>query len=200
MTAAHLHVLQRYEFLNVSISTSALHQLKSSASNHLLIMYEALSVARIYCSILILNPLRRVGKSLRLHIMTSSHNESSLDSMKFLSLSEVTERKQALEDETKSLEDRQGLLERQKDDMLNINKVFRNWLTHLQKVSELFEPKKPGTYCILGASTVQCSEQALFTSEVSSSNPGLSHSHAKRVDQSSVESSGFSSGAPVSPH
>ena len=82
--------------------------------------------------------------------------------MKFLSLSEVTQRKEVLENETKSLEDRQGLLERQKDDMLNINKVFRNWLTHLQKVSELFEFKKPGRHCTSGASTTQCSEQALL--------------------------------------
>jgi hypothetical protein len=67
----------------------------------------------------------------------SSGNGSgaSLDLLKCLSLSEVIQKKQVLENGRKNLDDRQGLLERQKDDMLNINKVFRNWLTHLQKVT-----------------------------------------------------------------
>ena len=60
--------------------------------------------------------------------------EVSLDLLKCLSLSEVVRKKEALENEKKSLHDRQGLLEKQKDDMLNINKVFKSWLTHLQKV------------------------------------------------------------------
>jgi hypothetical protein len=66
---------------------------------------------------------------------SSDGSESSLGLFKSLSLSEVIQKKEAVENEKKRLDDRQGLLERQKDDMLNINKVFKNWLTHLQKVS-----------------------------------------------------------------
>ena len=60
---------------------------------------------------------------------------SSLCVLKYLSLSGVIQQRESLGNELKDLDDRQGLLEKQKDDMLNINKVFRNWLTHLQKVS-----------------------------------------------------------------
>lgn len=72
--------------------------------------------------------------------MTSANiaEASLLDLLKHMSLSEVVERKKDLENEKQSLDDRQSLLEKQRDAMLNINKTFRNWLTHLQKV-------KPGS-------------------------------------------------------
>ena len=66
---------------------------------------------------------------------SSNGTEAPPDLLKSLSLSEVIQKKDLLENEMKALDDRQGMLEKQKDDMLNINKVFRNWLTHLQKVS-----------------------------------------------------------------
>ncbi|CAB4007400.1 Hypothetical predicted protein [Paramuricea clavata] len=82
--------------------------------------------------------------------MSSSGNgsEASLDLLKCLSLSEVIQKKKALENGRKNLDDRQGLLERQKDDMLNINKVFRNWLTHLQKKVERNNQQLPYLWCI----------------------------------------------------
>ena len=67
---------------------------------------------------------------------SSNGSEVSLNLFKCLSLSEVIRKKEAMENEKTRLDDRQSLLEKQKDDMLNINKVFKSWLTHLQKVDQ----------------------------------------------------------------
>lgn len=58
----------------------------------------------------------------------------SLDVLKCLPLSVTIQYIEALDGEKRILEDRQDVLQGQRNDMLSINKVFQGWLAHLQKV------------------------------------------------------------------
>ena len=79
---------------------------------------------------------------------SSNGSEVSPNLFKCLSLAEVIRKREAVENETKSLDDRQSLLEKQKHDMLNINKVFKSWLTHLQKKVDRNNQQVPYLWCI----------------------------------------------------
>ena len=84
-------------------------------------------------------PLSNVAKRSIVHVNMSTTVEDvhhmTEDLLKCWSLAEVEQGKVNLQRQEKILEDRKVYLEKQKDDVMNVVKVFQNWLKHLQKVN-----------------------------------------------------------------